>query len=468
VLAPNGQVVCRSTLTNPNNGCHPVNLFGFGQNGSAAINYVNGTSTETRVLAQNIVAANISGSPFSTWAGPASLGTGIEYRRDTADGTVDAISAAQGWWNNTGTPLTGEQSVTEGYVEMDLPLAKSLVLNLADRQTHYDTTGSANTWKIGGVWDATDSLRVRATQSRDFRSPNMDELFAPTNSHPTILIDPANNSQVFVTQHQGGNPNLKPETGSTTSFGLVYQAYGLKTSIDYYRIKINDAIDIVNPQTILDRCQAGEAEYCGFITRNAQGVITDLTVTNLNLDKLYTSGIELVLDYSLPMSRIIQASSGVLSFNLQSVWVDHLKLTDSGGNTVERAGQTGLELLGTPGLPRYSVNLLTTYAQGPAAVSLQTRFISSGIFDPELKGPDSADYNPHSPDSINRNYVASAWYADVSARYEIFKSDRNSVQIYGAIDNMFDRAPPFLPSFHNAILFDNIGRYFTVGVRVKM
>jgi hypothetical protein len=32
---------------------------------------------------------------------------------------------------------------------------------------------------------------------------------------------------------------------------------------------------------------------------------------------------------------------------------------------------------------------------------------------------------------------------------------------------MFDKQPPFLPSFHNAIFFDNVGRYFTAGVRVK-
>ncbi len=145
VLAPNGQVVCRSTLTDPTNGCHPVNLFGVNQSDSNAVNYVNGTSTQTRVLVQNIVAANISGSPFSTWAGPVSLGTGAEYRRDTADGTVDAISAAQGWWNNTGAPIAGQQTVTEGYVEMDVPIAKSLVLNLADRETHYNTPPAAPT-----------------------------------------------------------------------------------------------------------------------------------------------------------------------------------------------------------------------------------------------------------------------------------------------------------------------------------
>ncbi len=148
-------------------------------------------------------------------------------------------------------------------------------------------------------------FRLRATQSHDFRAPNMDELFGPTNSHPTILIDPATNSQVFVTQHQGGNPNLQPESGDTTTFGVVFQGHdkmgGLKASLDYYHIKIKDAVDIVNPQTILNRCAAGDQLYCQYVTRDSTGAVTDLTVTYLNLDQLDTSGLDLAADYTLPL-----------------------------------------------------------------------------------------------------------------------------------------------------------------------
>ena len=136
-------------------------------------------------------------------------------------------------------------------------------MNGAVRETHYDTTGNATTWKVGLVWDPLESLRFRTTLSQDFRAPNMDELFKPANSTPTILIDPTDNSQAFVTQHQGGNPNLEPESAKTFTAGLVYQTRGagstsFRASLDYYKIKIDNAIDIINPQTVLDRC-AGSA-----------------------------------------------------------------------------------------------------------------------------------------------------------------------------------------------------------------
>jgi outer membrane receptor protein involved in Fe transport len=466
VTAPNGQVVCRSTLTDPNNGCHPVDLFGSGLSSDSSKMYVNGTSYVTRLLEESVAAVNFSGSPFNSWAGPVAMAAGAEGRWDSATGNVDAISAAQGWWQNAGTPIDGSVTVTEGYLEADVPLAKTLTLNAADRETHYTTTGNANTWKVGLVWDATDMFRLRVTQSHDFRAPNMDELFGPTNSHPTILIDPTTNTQVFVTQHQGGNPNLQPETGDTTTFGVVFQGreqmQGLKTSLDYYHIKIKDAVDIVNPQTILNRCAAGDQLYCQYVTRDAAGTVTDLTVTYLNLDQLDTSGLDLSADYTLPVF-----GSGKLSFGLIANYVYHLRLTDSAGHTVDRAGQTGLELLGTPGMPRYNINLLTTYAQGPGSVSLQARYIASGTFDPELIGPDKSNYDPNLPNSINRNTVASAWYADLAAKYDIYSGGSRNVELFGAINNMFDKQPPFLPSFHNAIFFDNVGRYYTAGVRIK-
>ena len=37
-----GAIVCRSTLTNPTNGCVPYNVFGIGVNSAAAINYIKG------------------------------------------------------------------------------------------------------------------------------------------------------------------------------------------------------------------------------------------------------------------------------------------------------------------------------------------------------------------------------------------------------------------------------------------
>src|SRR5262249_21394872 len=53
VVSPTtGQVVCRSTVTNPTNGCIPVNVFG---NGSETVNsFVNGSATYDIVTEQNV------------------------------------------------------------------------------------------------------------------------------------------------------------------------------------------------------------------------------------------------------------------------------------------------------------------------------------------------------------------------------------------------------------------------------
>ena len=69
VRAPNGSIVCRSTLTNPTDGCVPYNVFGTGVNSAAQIAYVTGNPNQHSVFKQNVISLNIAGEPFSIWAG---------------------------------------------------------------------------------------------------------------------------------------------------------------------------------------------------------------------------------------------------------------------------------------------------------------------------------------------------------------------------------------------------------------
>jgi len=64
-----GAIVCRSTLTTPNNGCVPINRMGIGVTSQAALNYVVGAVQHRNVtFEQDVYAASMSGNPFSTWA----------------------------------------------------------------------------------------------------------------------------------------------------------------------------------------------------------------------------------------------------------------------------------------------------------------------------------------------------------------------------------------------------------------
>ncbi|MGH3583730.1 MAG: TonB-dependent receptor plug domain-containing protein, partial [Mycobacterium sp.] len=94
VAGPDGTPVCRVTITNPGlyPGCVPLNMFGSGSPSRGAIDYVTGDASYVAKLKQDVVAVNVRGEPFSTWAGPVAVGVGAEYRREGVDQTSDAIS----------------------------------------------------------------------------------------------------------------------------------------------------------------------------------------------------------------------------------------------------------------------------------------------------------------------------------------------------------------------------------------
>ena len=62
-------------------------------------------------------------------------------------------------------------------------------------------------------------------------------------------------------------------------------------------------------------------------------------------------------------------------------------------------------------------------------------------------------------------------YTNLSLSYSLPLSDKGELQFYGVINNLFNLDPPVDPgaaSATNSILFDAIGRAFTVGVRLRL
>ena len=69
-----------------------------------------------------------------------------------------------------------------------------------------------------------------------------------------------------LTQLQGGNPDLKPEQADTYTFGLTVQPQalpGFTGSIDYYNIKLTDAVGSLDANVIMRNClDTGDPTYC--------------------------------------------------------------------------------------------------------------------------------------------------------------------------------------------------------------
>ena len=467
-----GNVVCRSTLTNPSNGCIPVNVFG---DGSLTLNpFVNGTAHFRLVTKQSVAAANLRGTPFSTWAGPVALATGLEYRRDSAVGTSDAISqrvnangSVGGWILGNQLPERGVIKVFEGYVEAQAPLAKGFSVNGAARRTHYSLSGTVYTWKAGAIWDVVPGLRFRATRSRDIRAPNISELFENGGSSNTNVFDPVLGRSVQIREISAGNPDLKPEKADTLTAGAVVRPRflpGFSGSVDYYDIKIRDVIATLGAPTLAQGCFAGNELFCQSITFNPDGTIAFITNTRLNLAQAATRGIDLEANYT--HSHVL---GGSLSARLLATRVLRLTTTTPAG-VQDRLGQVS-NFNRTPGLPKWAGDAFLDYTRGPTHLGLQARYVGAGKFSTILhEGAGQAN-------TINDNHVPAFVYLSASASYRFYSSGSHSAELFGIVNNLTDTDPPMIPSgaagginesSTNGQFYDVVGRFVRAGVRFTL
>ena len=481
-----GQIVCRSTLTNPTNGCVPLNLFGTGVANPAAIAYVIGSPHRDETYTQDVAAFSVTGELFSTWAGPVSLATGAEWRRETVDGVVDPIYSA-GWRNGNFLVSKGQYDVKEGFIEIVVPLAKdtpflhSLEFNGAVRGTDYSTSGYVTTWKLGGTWEPIPDIRFRATRSRDIRAPSLSDLFTAGVSNTSTVRDPTRaNAVTAYTGLRVGNPNLTPEIAETLGLGVVFQPRflpGFNASVDYYNIDIADAIGSITPQETVDYCFAGNATACAAITRGTnsggQPIFTQILRQPFNLVSQTARGLDFEASYVRPLDSIIPGAPGRIA--LRVLATHYLKNYSNNGispatDTVGSNGDNG------PPNWRYSVNL--NYSSDSISFTLGGRGVSSGTIDNMFVECASAcPLSTTAHPTISSNYLAGAFYADASFAYK-FDLGGTRVQAFVNVKNLTNADPAIVPrdgagggffAFSaNPTLYDTLGRVFRAGIRFEM
>jgi iron complex outermembrane recepter protein len=492
VITPEtGSIVCRSTLSADPAlraavaNCRPLNLFGTGRFDPAARDYVYGTLREDIDIDQNVIAANTQGTIAELWAGPLVLAGGLEFRRDKIDVVHDPLSNLFAYFQNFGADYNGTSKVTEGYLEAELPLlrdvpgARRLDLNVAGRHAHYDIDGfgsylrantstdiNADTWKASLSWEPLEWLRLRGTRSRDVRAPNFADLFLASASSFAPVINRFTGVNQVPTTLSGGSPSLDAERANTTTIGLVIKpswdwSEGLQFSVDYFDISVKGYIAAPGSQLIVDRCFAGIAQACGQITFGAANSITQIRNVSLNLDELVTKGEDFEVSYRTSVS------GGDIAVRLLASHVQEAT-TNTFGIAIDRAGQTGGLLSG--GVPDWLLSSYVTYSRQPFSVTLQGRFIDSGVVDATRIDPSDAGYAPTRLNSTNDNHVASAFYANLFGTVDVPGFGDTSVQVFGVINNLFDREPPFAPEGQyptNPTYFDQIGRTYRLGLRVQ-
>ena len=492
----NGQIVCRSSLTDPKHVCSPINMMGAGSPGGAGLAYAMRDSARSEsYVRQTALALSIRGVLGATWAGPIKVAGGLDYRKMSAKQNSDAGSSSlvesfpgerglpAGLLGKYGVYPTGNlfslakvrQAVSEAYVETlaplakDMTFAKNLELNGAYRYANYDTSGGVSSWKVGLTWQPVDSVRFRATRSRDVRAPTLNDLYSPLQGSLGTIRDPVTGANNPIPGYTQGNPTLKPELANTWTGGVVIQPSfvpGLSVSFDMYDIKMIGAIGNINRLTILNQCAAGVTYYCQFIDRAPppSNVLRSTTVSPQNLNGLHNNGYDVEVNYKTSLDAV--NLPGEVRLRGLVAYLDHLSTVDPFGAFDDAAGVTGGENNGTP---HWQGNASVTYTLNAFSLFLQERFIGKGIY--------STNYvvGGRATNSIDFMEVGGRNYTDLTLKYK-FTAHGGEHEAFLTINNLMDADPPASPTRvgtpvsilnTNPTLFDIVGRFYTAGIRFK-
>ena len=225
-----------------------------------------------QVLEQYVTGANLSLTPFATWAGDVSIAIGGEYRKEEVGlrpGRIPAVAAhrRERQCHRRSQPLVGRQlsaqfrvsyNVKEAYLETVVPLGFGLEFNGAVRATDYSTVGLCHdleSWARPG--QPIDDIRFRVTRSRDIRAPNLNELFQAGTANSDSVRNPGfvnGTSPSFVPTGlpaqsaspiralRPATPICGPEKSNQWNIGGVFTPPflpGFNLAVDYFRIDLN-------------------------------------------------------------------------------------------------------------------------------------------------------------------------------------------------------------------------------------
>ncbi|MGB8841495.1 MAG: TonB-dependent receptor [Aliidongia sp.] len=472
----NGQIVCADSLTNPGDGCIPINPFKNAGLSQAQQRFIFFQTKEVDVFEESDAAFNTSGevihyaTPFTHVDVPLSAAFGLEWREESTNSILD--SPSQQSFGTQGQnliasneianlPTQGIYTTKEVYGELripvlrDLPFAKAVDLDGAIRGQDFSTTGTDYTWDANITWNVTSDIALRGSAGKSVRAPNADELFSGGAASFVPLNDPCNSLNInngsanrpknceatgvpaggsnpnagapatFIS----GNPGLEAETGRSFTGGFVFTPTFVPhftSTLDFYQIHINNVIGEANPSNLLLGCADDfVAADCAAITRRADGSLNQIATPYINEAEEIIRGADFSSNYHItdeelnflpPESRVNLAAS--LSWIPQHFILENAAAPNSPGSDLGLAGQFGF--------PRWTGSFSEGYDQGPMSFNVTERFI----------GPTQLNISAP-PQTFSPADVPTVWYTDFSASYRWDKL----VFSFG-VQNVFDILPP--------------------------
>jgi iron complex outermembrane recepter protein len=420
------------------------------------------------------------------------VNVGAEWREDSSDYAPDYVSqqGLAGGGGGATPPVLGSFHVKEVFTEMRLPIAthqdwaEDLSAEGGFRHSDYSEGFTTNTYKFGVEYAPIRDIRFRTSYQRAVRAPNIGELYSPVAVGLDGSLDPCavplapGKTNVLangVTLHQcaltgvtaaefgniapstafqyngniGGNPNLQPETADTFTVGWVATPRFLPNftwSMDYYHIKIDDAIGPITENVILAGCIGSNGNiaqqdyFCNKIHRagngslwlSAAGYVQDV---DQNLGTITTDGVDFKGNYRLPLTGL-----GSLLFGLEATRVMELDTTPvpQFGLTYDCAGYFGATCGGSNSKFRGVLNTTWSTPWSGLDITARWRYYSGqksqlSSDDPLLNGDGIQPYWPLA-------HVPAYSYFDLSGIFNVYKN----IRLQLGVNNITDKVPPII------------------------
>ncbi|WP_444883850.1 TonB-dependent receptor plug domain-containing protein [Microbulbifer sp. PSTR4-B] len=404
--------------------------------------------------------------------GALGFASGVEYRKESGEFNPSEETQSGDTFGNKQEATSGDFAVTEVFAEFNLPIlsgakyADELSVDAAIRYSDYDTFGGQATYKVGAVYAPTENLRFRSSISTAFRAPGIYELYSGTaQSYPSLTDPCATNKDVNskgrgancdsqnvsdtlvqaskqIPVNIGGNADLQPEESTSFTAGVVWTpafTEDLSITLDYFNIKVEDAIQSPDLQQILDDCYRNEGKEaaCNYITRLNNNEIIDINGAKMNVGEINTSGID------IDVVQNFHYDAGKLALRAQAT---HL-LEYEEHNTQTGSTTDYLDYIGTTG---------GTYTKWRGLASA-TWYADNWDFGADIQY--IGDGHSEELDMPSHTYL------NLKAGWDVSEAMR----LTAGIDNVTDREPSYT-SIHSAVSFDTNstydyqGRYAWAGV----
>lgn len=494
-------------------GCVPTNWFGQNSITGDSLAYLAAPTTFNAKVSQIQTGAFVGGDLFSLYEGadPIQVTAGVEYRKEKSSDIWDVLSQRGLNAGNALPPTSGSFDVKEIYGEIKVPLVQDSFIydasvRAAARYSDYSTVGGTFSWNAGGEIAPVRDIRFRAMYAETVRAPNISELYSGLSQTFPTLTDPCSavsqdgsalaqncfadpgvqanaalNGGVFtlngtsdtqgVTGFDGGNPDLSEEKGKTFTAGVVIAPTSIDAlrnmslSVDYYNVKISDAIVLTPRQFILNQCyQSGQNDFCQFVTRRptaigpySAGSLDEVNTGPTNSGGYKAEGIDVKFAYRTDLPFLGEDAGLNFTLNYSHLLDGYLiPLTAQPESKDPFVGEVGASK------DRFTAQAFLDF--GNVSFAATGTYFGPAYLDDQLTGVGKGD----------EGYEDYRWhdefYLDLQTRFKV--ADR--YEFFVGVDNVLDNDPVYAGGLVTTGMetdtgtYDPLGRRFYAGAKFTL